>query len=458
MAFVCPQRHGGAAGRNHNRIESIQIFFAPSAAQVNGAFFVPLLMNTQPRPTTLWQDLGSLPGQYWILFAGTLVNRFGTFVLPFLVIYLRMQGHNGTVIGLTLGAYGAGGLIAGILGGYLCDKIGRKPTMLISCGGAACFMMLLSQAHGVAALVTATFMTGLTAGMHGPAAGALIADLIPPELRVRAYSCQRWAINVGFAAGMATAGFMAKNSFMALFIADAATTLLLGLTVLFGLKPRPVAPFGRNGWGHALGHMKRNVPFQLACAASFLISVVFLQMSCTYSLQTTEGAGLDEPTYGLLMAWNGILIAFVELPLTGYTRRFRPVTIMAIGYILIGIGMGINAAGASLSLLVISMTVFTVGEMIAMPVSSGYMAGLAPDEMRGRYQGVMSITWSSATLVGPSLGILAYQFSPPVLWLSVMGLGFLAALLVLATARGELRGWIWKPTTGKESGNGKILG
>jgi len=183
--------------------------------------------------------------------------------------------------------------------------------------------------------------------------------------------------------------------------------------------------------------MKGNVPFQLACAASFLISVVFLQMTCTYSLQATEGAGLDERSYGLLMALNGIMIAFVELPLTGYTRRFRPVTIMACGYVLIGIGMGINAAGASLPLLVTSMTVFTLGEMIAMPVSSGYMASLAPDAMRGRYQGVMSITWSSATLVGPSLGIMTYQFNPPVLWISIMGLGFLAAALVQATARGD---------------------
>ncbi len=394
-------------------------------------------MNPQPRPTTLWQDLGSLPGQYWILFAGTLVNRFGTFVLPFLVIYLRMRGYDGKVIGFTLGAYGAGALIAGIIGGYLCDRIGRKPTMLISCGGAATSMMLLSQANGVTALVTATFMTGLTAGMHGPAAGALIADLIPPELRVRAYSCQRWAINVGFAAGMATAGFMAKHSFMALFIADAATTLLLGLTVLFGLKPRRVAPIGRNGWGHALSHMKRNVPFQLGCAASFLISIVFLQMTCTYSLQSTEGAGLDERSYGLLMALNGIMIAFMELPLTGYTRRFSPVRVMALGYALIGIGMGINAAGATWPLLLASMVVFTIGEMIAMPVNSSYMAGLAPDEMRGRYQGVMSITWSSATLVGPALGIMTYQYSPPALWFAVMGLGFLAALLTLATARGK---------------------
>lgn len=402
-------------------------------------------MNTQPRPTTLWQDLGSLPGQYWILFGGTLVNRFGHFVLPFLVIYLRMRGYDAKVIGITLGAYGAGALCAGIIGGYLSDRIGRKPTMLISCGGAAAFMLLLSQASGGFALVTATFMTGLSTGMYAPAAGALIADLIPPELRVRAFSCQRWAINVGFAAGMATAGFMAEKSFMTLFIADAATTLILGLTVLFGIKERPAARItnSSSGWSHALKHMRGNVPFQLASAASFLIAMVFLQMSCSYSLQTTEGAGLDERSYGLLMALNGIMIACLELPLTGITRRFSPGVMMAAGYALIGIGMGINTFGATLPLLVASLVVFTTGEMIALPVSSSYLAGLAPDEMRGRYQGVTSITWSSATMVGPGLGLSIYHIHPPLLWLTIMGLAFLAALLVLATS------WGIKPTIDK---------
>ena len=389
------------------------------------------------RPATLLQDLRSLPRQYWILFSGTLVNRFGTFVIPFLVIYLTTRGYEGTIIGFTLGAFGAGGLCAGAIGGYLADKIGRKPTMLISCAGSAGFMLLISQASGLLALATATFMTGLFSGLYGPAAGALIADLVPPELRIRAFSCQRWAVNIGFAAGMATAGLMVKKSFMALFIVDAGTTLILGLTVWFGLKSRPVRHAAMGGWHHALKHVRGNVPFLTACAASFLMTLVFLQMSCTYSLQTTLGAGLDESTYGFLMALNGIMIACLELPLTSFTRRFNPVRIIAAGYALIGIGMGINYFGASLPLLLVSVIVFTLGEMIAMPVSAGYMASLAPDEMRGRYQGVMSITWSTATMVGPSLGIMFYHFSPQVLWVTVMGLALLAALIILASQRGK---------------------
>lgn len=73
-------------------------------------------------------------------------------MIPFLVIYLTTRGYEGTIIGFTLGAYGAGGLCAGAIGGYLADKIGRKPTMLISCAGSAGFMLLSSQANGLPAL------------------------------------------------------------------------------------------------------------------------------------------------------------------------------------------------------------------------------------------------------------------------------------------------------------------
>ena len=390
-------------------------------------------MNTKTAPTTLWQDLGSLPGQYWLLFSGTFVNRFGHFVVPFLAIYLKQRGFGAGTIGLTLGAYGAGGLCAGFIGGYLADKIGRKPTMLISCGGAALCMLLLSQAATLPALVAAMFFTGLLSAMYHPAASALIADLVPPVLRVRAFSCQRLAINLGFAAGMATAGFMAKQSFMILFVVDAATTLILGAVVLFGIKARDVPKGGNRSWGHAIGHMKANRPFKLALVASFLIAVVFWQMSSSYGLQTTDGAGLDERTYGLLMALNGILIVLIELPLTGFTRRFQPVFVMALGYALVGIGMGINAFGASLVCLSVSMLVFTLGEMIALPINSSYMSNLAPDEMRGRYQGVVSITWSAATMVGPPLGISLYQWNAPVLWIVIMATSFAAAVLMLMT-------------------------
>ena len=152
---------------------------------------------------TLWNDLRALPGAYWVLFSGTLINRFGHFVMPFLALYLQREGYASWVTAIALGAYGAGGLIAGLLGGYSADRWGRRPTIITSCVGGAICMMLLSQSVNPWSIILVSCAIGMFSAMYFPAASALLADLVPEHLRVRAFGCQRLAVNLGFATGMA---------------------------------------------------------------------------------------------------------------------------------------------------------------------------------------------------------------------------------------------------------------
>ncbi len=41
--------------------------------------------STPPRP--LLDDLRALPRPFWLLLGGMFINRFGTFVMPFLIIF-----------------------------------------------------------------------------------------------------------------------------------------------------------------------------------------------------------------------------------------------------------------------------------------------------------------------------------------------------------------------------------
>jgi predicted MFS family arabinose efflux permease len=68
---------------------------------------------------SLWVQLSSFPRAVWILFLGTFLNKFGTFVIPFLAIYLTGQGFSPSQIGLAIGTYGFGGLLASLAGGQL---------------------------------------------------------------------------------------------------------------------------------------------------------------------------------------------------------------------------------------------------------------------------------------------------------------------------------------------------
>src|ERR1041385_4464987 len=134
--------------------------------------------SSQP---TLLASLRALPRPAWILFAGTFLNKFGTFVIPFLALYMTRLGFSTTQAGLAIGAYGVGLLAASTLCGHLADTIGRRKTIVLSMFSAAVAMLLLSQARTFTSIVLLTALTGLTGDLYRPASSALLADLVPAE-------------------------------------------------------------------------------------------------------------------------------------------------------------------------------------------------------------------------------------------------------------------------------------
>jgi len=103
---------------------------------------------------------------------------------------------------------------------------------------------------------------------------------------------------------------------------------------------------------------------------------------------------------------------------------------MALGYALIGGGFALNHFAHSLPALVACMAVFTLGEMLALPMASAYVADLAPPQMRGRYMGVNGMTWALALIVGPAVGMKLFTFHPTTYWIACAALGALAAVVI----------------------------
>jgi MFS family permease len=384
-------------------------------------------MNTVD--SSLFSRLRALPRPVWILFLGTFLNKFGTFVMPFLTLYLTQRGFTLADAGLAISAYGLGGLMASAIGGHLADAVGRRKTIALSMFSVAAAMMLLSQSRSLPAIVAATWLAALTGELYRPASSALLADLVPSELRVTAFSAYRMAFNAGFAFGPATAGFLATRGYFWLFAGDAATSVLFGLIALAAL-PRGL-PYRREegGWSRDLKVLAGDGRFLRVLCAAFLVALVFLQISSTFSLQVTR-LGFPAATYGLILSLNGVLVVCCELPLTSLTRLFPSRAVMAVGYLLIGIGFSLMAFAHSVQALVGCVVIFTIGEMVTMPVSSAYIADLAPAHLRGRYMGVYSLTWSAALIVAPQIGLRIFGLSPLALWLTCGALAALAASII----------------------------
>ncbi len=397
-------------------------------------------MNEQN--ASLRENLRALPRGAWILFFGTFLNKFGTFVVPFLAIYMTRLGYSTAQAGLPIAAYGIGTLGACLLGGSLADRIGRRKTIVLSMFSAAAAMLCLSQARGLPLIILFSAVAGLTGELYRPASSALLADLVPAGRRVTAYAAYRMAFNAGWAFGPATAGLLAKKSFTLLFLGDAATSVLYGIVAWFAL------PSGLRGTREAGSLVEtyralRNDPRlrQVVCAC-LVIGLVFVQAFSSMSLEITH-SGFSASTYGLVISLNGALVVLCELPLTTITKRRPARRAIALGFLLIGIGFASNLLTRTLPLLLLTTALFTFGEMIAMPVTGAYVADLAPENRRGLYMGIYGMVWAAAFVFGPSLGMTLFGISRTALWLSCGVLGIAAAMIISAqtgekpaTARG----------------------
>jgi len=394
-----------------------------------------------PTNSRLIDELRQLPRPVWILCIGTFINRFGTFVVPFLTLYMTGNGFSPRDAGFTIGMIGVGGMLAALFGGWLADRFGRRRSMGAALLSGAVCMLLMSTAKTLPAFLLFGFATGASHGLYHPAASALLADILPPRRRVLGYTVVRFAINLGWACGMAAAGFLAQISYQWLFWGDAATSAIFGVIALLTL-PHGVRSDSKNsGWRPAIASIRANRAFLCLAAATTLAAITFFQWGSVVSLYLRD-LGQPEKVFGLLMAGNGLMIAIFELPLSRWTQRRSFRHVIAVGYLLCGLGLAAvvatnfwSGAIAAVTIITVGFIIFTIGEMISMPVSGAYVASLAPDEMRGRYSGVMGLTWSFAHIVGPSVGLLLYEWSPNAVWAFGLALGVGAWLITWRGAR-----------------------
>ncbi|HZD16658.1 MAG TPA: MFS transporter [Actinomycetota bacterium] len=386
------------------------------------------------RPT-LRRNLRAMPPSAWVLFAGSFVNRLGTFVLPFITIYLTRRGYSAPQAGIAIAGYGLGGLLSQVTGGLLADRIGRKNAIATSMLSAGLLTLALWRATSLAAIYPLMVGIGFFGELHRPASGALIADLLPPEQRVTAFTLYRLAVNVGWAGGLALGGFLAERSFTLMFVGDAATSITFGLISLGAL------PHGTRTARHEEVHLptaRRSIVddrgFLLFLASVLLASAVYAQNVSTLPLRIRD-AGFSATTYGLLQSLNGVLVVLLELPVISWTQRHDRLRMVALGHLLIGAGFASLLIADSIPLLVGMIAVWTFGEMIESPVAAAIAADRAPVHARGRYQSAFGSMFGIAWMAGPVLGTSVYAWSPTALWVGCGLVGLASAGLSLAARR-----------------------
>lgn len=383
----------------------------------------------------LRHQLRLLPRPFWVLVGATFVNRFGVFVVPFLALFITRNGNTAAQAGYAVAAYSLGGFGAAWLGGWLADRIGRNVTMAVSSLAGALCMLAMSQAVDWRALAVLAFITGAINEAGHPASAALVQDIVPPEQRVVAFAVQRFAVNLAWSLGPATAGILAEHaSFFWLFVVDAFTSAVFGVIAWLFLPRGRRTDASQAGWGHAWASIRQNKPFLALFGACVCTAWIFRQTNTTFPLHF-ERNHLPLDWCGYVLALNGVMICLFEVPLAHAMRPWPVRGVLALGYILMGGSFLVFQAGGTITAFVLMMVIFTVGEMSAFSRQQAYAASMAPDDMRGRYVGFLSFAWCAGNTASSALGMPLYDRHPGILWTINAGLGIVAALLIFSSRK-----------------------
>jgi len=306
--------------------------------------------------------------------------------------------------------------------------------MLMSFLVTPVFMLALGFAREIPIIAICTLIVGFFTDLYRPAVGAAIADLVPPESRTRAYGYNYWAINLGFAVAPLLAGLLAGYNYLILFVADAATTFIFGLIVLFGIKETRPAEAHHNAhvsFKERINQIKREPILLIFSLLALFVGMIYMQGYVTLPLDM--GAhGLGPEQYGAAIAVNGFLIILVTIPISNMATKWHRFRTMAFSAILLGLGFGFTSLAETLPLFIISVVIWTLGEIAATSVAPAIIADLSPVELRGVYQGIFGSAWGLAYFIGPLAGGWVYEhWGSNALWIGCLLLGIVLAFCYL---------------------------
>ena len=385
-----------------------------------------------------------LPREVQLLQAGGLMNAFGNgLVVPFLLIYLHNERGIGLgVAGLILATNAGVSLIAGPVAGALVDRVGGKRMLTIALGFLTLGFVLYAFVQSPWQGFLASAVTGIGNGAFWPSQSTLLAGLTTRAQRSATFAMQRVVMNLGIGIGGVVGGFIATESFRALFLLDALTFVAYA-AVLTVFVHEPVHREVRAERSGSYGTVFRHRIFMALMVMNALyIGAGIAQLEILPAFAKNE-AGVSEQGIGWLFFINTLVVVVLQLPTTRLLEGRRRVPFLAlIGVVSAAAWLLVPASslwfsGASaFALLALAVSVFAVAECLHGAVQPALVVDLADPRLIGRYMAISALSWQVGFTIGPAVGGALLAASPTGLWVVMAFVLLATGAATLALERG----------------------
>jgi MFS family permease len=377
------------------------------------------------------------PRAFWTYNVIVFIDRLGGFMLyPFFALYLTQKFDIGmSTVGLLMAVFSISGMVGSALGGAIADRMGRKVVIIFSLILSSLSALGMGLAPSLAIFTAVILLVGTLSSIGHPAHEAVVADLLPPDKRAEGYGIIRVVFNLAVIIAPPLAGLLISNSYLTLFIVDAFLSLVIAGVVLLALpetKPQADAhtkPETMKQTFAGYGRVFKDTPFLAFIGVTVLMTLVYMNMNSTLGVYLRDQHALPEISYGWIISINAVMVVFLQFWITRRLEKYKPLLMMAAGSLLYAIGFAMYGFVPTFALFVVAMIIITIGEMVVTPFQQSLVASFAPEDMRGRYMAVSSLSWSISFTVGPYFaGLLLDSPNPNLLWVFCGIVGMIAAL------------------------------
>jgi MFS family permease len=388
-------------------------------------------------PPGVWATFRQTSPQVRALLAGVFINRLAGFLQIFLVLYLTHRGFSSGEAGLALGAYGAGGVLGSIVGGYLSDKLSARTATLISMGGSAALIISIVYIREYLPILIVVLLVSCVAQFFRPAAQTMITELTPSGSLVMVTAMYRLCLNLGTSAAPLLGVALVSVSYNLLFWAEGLAALAYGLIAMSflpkkGETERAAHPGAGAGAGAAEARagyrtLLADWSYMFYLAAVLFVTLAYVQYTAALPLAIVH-AKLSLWWYSAVVTVNAVVVASLEVPVTKYVQAW-PLRLTALaGFGLTAVGYGVYGIGILPAFLILGTLIWTSAEIIGAPTTWAYPGMVAPSNMRGRYFGAMQSTFGLGTAIGPIIGVTLWNHLGQGVWLCAVASSVIATV------------------------------
>lgn len=392
----------------------------------------------------VFQMYQGLKKEVYVLCFGRFVTGMGSLVWPMLTLILKSKlGYDAQQVASWFLLFGILQLPFALIGGKLTDKYNKRNLILIFDLISVFLFVITAFLPLSTGSLCVYFMGSLFQHMEWPAYDALIAEMTTDTDREKAYSLQYLAVNVGVVFAPTLGGLLFQNYLWVAFLLSGVAIFSSTILIFFFIPKKTEIVKNENTYeeeaqGSLTSVLKTRKLMFLYIVISCVITIIYGQFNYLLPMQMDEmffekGAVF----FGMLTSINGLVVITFTPIFTHLTLKWQDISRVILGAFLECIGLAsIFFYSNQLWMYIVSMIVFTMGEVIYTLGNSPYISKRIPASHRGRYTSSSNILTNSASTLGNMVvGKIVVTYSYKAGWIFTFILGMILMIILLCYRR-----------------------